>query len=504
MSSLVERIPSWLLLAGVICLYLLCSGMFFFSYLPPQTDEELFAEPSLNLATEGSLVSHVVLGMDKGVFWQPPLYFLVLSAVVGTFGYSLGVVRGFSLVLGAISLVLTYLIAGRFVDRRKALLLSLLLSLDPFFVLYAKMGRMDSLAVVFILGSLLLAIWAFEGKSLSRWFIAGLAASAAAVTHPLGLSSPVCITLWLMLVSKARLPLRKGAIAAFLAPAAAVSIIWALSAYAHRAAFVEQMAFQFARKDRNLVETWGHFGERFKYLPVLGVVAFLCALSSARRLWQGWRSPTELMLIDLALVILLPLVASTYEFSYQIYLQPFLLILVGYSLFSGYTSEGTRRPLARKTIVAALVLNFCLYWGALRYEISAAGIDGGNEIALLFDRVSAVLPRGSHVLTIGSPSLYWDLRSQRPDVEFVSNVFLTDAYGREAMRCVDRVVLTRSFSLATDDQWHRSELRRLRQAATAAGRRLVEIAAVGTRQRFAYSALVYQVDESRECSTPER
>ncbi len=150
MTALKDRVRSSSFLVIPLLLYVILAGSLFLSYLPPQTDEELFSEPAFNLASEGKLVSHIVVGMDQGVFWQPPLYFLTLAAVVKCAGYSLPVVRGFSMALGGV------------------------VSVNPLFILYSRMGRMDTLCLVLILLTLYLIVRASEDTGYWTWLTAGI------------------------------------------------------------------------------------------------------------------------------------------------------------------------------------------------------------------------------------------------------------------------------------------------------------------------------------------
>ena len=84
-----------LFFALVVVAYLAFALPILVLYLPPQADEDLFSEPAFNLLTEGRLVSHIVVGMEDGVFWQPPFYYFALVPVIKAFGYSITALRSF-------------------------------------------------------------------------------------------------------------------------------------------------------------------------------------------------------------------------------------------------------------------------------------------------------------------------------------------------------------------------------------------------------------------------
>ena len=144
---------------------------------------------------------------------------------------------------------------------------------------------------------------------------------------------------------------------------------------------------------------------------------------------------------------------------------------------------------------AALGLNFALYLVVLNVGLHEARRDDSACIGSLFERIAVSLPERSRVLALGSPSLYWQLRTERPDIVFVSDTFLSEKRGREGVGKIDRVVMTRSFDPGSDDRWHATEYQRMEGIAETPGRHLMKIASVGTRKRFSYSAVVFKVEK---------
>ena len=71
-----------LFLAGVIGLYLVLSLSLLLTWPPPMIDEALFASTARTLLDQGHLGTTMVRGLESRVYWQPPVYFIVLTPVI--------------------------------------------------------------------------------------------------------------------------------------------------------------------------------------------------------------------------------------------------------------------------------------------------------------------------------------------------------------------------------------------------------------------------------------
>ncbi len=497
-----DRIRSLPFLVFPITLYMICAGSLFLSYLPPQTDEELYSEPAMNLATEGKMVSHIVVGMADGVYWQPPLYTWVLAGVVKTFGFTLVVIRVFSMLLGVLALILTYLVGQRFVGVGEARIAVWLLSFDPYFVIYSKLGRVDIFCLVLILSTLYFALKASQRNSLWRWVVAGIASALSVLSHPLGLAAPATVLAWLAFRKTEPDPFRFRNIAAFCVPLFFGLGVWGMHVFSNVPAFIEQMSYQFGRKNWSTAESLETMFTRFRYLPLLGLATVGSVAAAIALLLRRWREGVPSTLLAILACVLTCTIAMTYEHAYQLLLQPVVLLIVAGTLQNGAWRIHWRAQKVARVLTAALALNFVVYLGALYAGIDRMNREHAAAIEGLFARVSVTLPVGCRVLALGSPSLFWQLRAERTDVGFLTDVFLSDEKGREALRSVERIVMTRSFDPSEDDAWHANAFKRLEDLAGAGGRRIVKIASVGRRERFAYSAVVYSVMEDSSAYRP--
>ncbi|MCE9598812.1 MAG: glycosyltransferase family 39 protein [Spirochaetia bacterium] len=165
-------------------------------------DEALFSSPALELA-EGRVFSTRVLsglihGMDRATLWNGPLYMVLLSGVYAFTGESQLAGRTFSLLLGAGTLCIFFLLTRRLTAPFAAAVATFALALDPVFQRAANTIRMDILTLLLLLTSVYLLVRASadtpsikepfpDSRNRSRWlgvFLAGIAAGLAGTSHP--------------------------------------------------------------------------------------------------------------------------------------------------------------------------------------------------------------------------------------------------------------------------------------------------------------------------------
>jgi len=98
----------------VIALYVLVCLRFYSQVPPPWPDEPFNLSVAHNLASRGFLGTDLygssIPGMDRAMFFYPPLYFLVLALLCKGFGPSLELLRFFSILCGTAGLACTALI----------------------------------------------------------------------------------------------------------------------------------------------------------------------------------------------------------------------------------------------------------------------------------------------------------------------------------------------------------------------------------------------------------
>jgi len=96
---------------------------------------------------------------------KPPLIFWLMTVSYKIFGVNEFAVRCIPAVFGIISILLTYVLAKQFFEKRVALLSALLLSLCQFHVKYSRQGMLDVPLTFFTLLTLFLFIKGYNSKS---------------------------------------------------------------------------------------------------------------------------------------------------------------------------------------------------------------------------------------------------------------------------------------------------------------------------------------------------
>lgn len=115
---------------------------------------------------------------------KPPLIFWLMAVSYKIFGVNEFAVRFIPALFGIVSIILTYLLAKQFFEKKVALLSSLLLSLCQFHVKYSRQGMLDVPLTFFILLTLFLFIKGFNSKSAHPTFfvLAGISQGLGILT----------------------------------------------------------------------------------------------------------------------------------------------------------------------------------------------------------------------------------------------------------------------------------------------------------------------------------
>ena len=181
----------WIIIIGVACLV----------YVTGITHESIWFDEAFSYM----MASHSpgeLLGLMTTADNHPPLYYLLLSAVMSIFGNSVWALRLPS-VLGAIGLV--SLGAGpvrRLFGNRTAFIYAGVVLFTPVVLIYAHEARMYSLAAFCVTASALYGYLAVKFNRRWDWFVFGLASLAAAYLHYYGLMAAcfmhLLIFLWLL------------------------------------------------------------------------------------------------------------------------------------------------------------------------------------------------------------------------------------------------------------------------------------------------------------------
>jgi uncharacterized membrane protein len=115
---------------------------------------------------------------------HPPLYYIVLRFWSYIFGESLLSLRGFSILLGALTIWAAYMFVKKaFKSESLALVAALFIAINPFQIQYALEARMYTLGTFLVMISSWLMLKALESRSKKMWLWYGLTVAAALYTH---------------------------------------------------------------------------------------------------------------------------------------------------------------------------------------------------------------------------------------------------------------------------------------------------------------------------------
>ncbi len=115
---------------------------------------------------------------------HPPLYYILLRFWSYAFGDSLISLRGFSILLGTLTVWAGYLFVKKaFKSEYLALLAALFIAINPFQIQYALEARMYTLGTLLVMLSSWLLLKALENRSKKTWLFYGLTVAASLYTH---------------------------------------------------------------------------------------------------------------------------------------------------------------------------------------------------------------------------------------------------------------------------------------------------------------------------------
>jgi 4-amino-4-deoxy-L-arabinose transferase-like glycosyltransferase len=399
--------------AMILVLYGLVSYLLIVVWPPPWPDEVFFAEPARVLSETGNLSSNVILGMQGHVYWQPPGFFLFLAVVIRVVGFDLVALRMVSIFLGGLILLVVYGIARRITPRWEVASLAMgLLAINPNFVTYIKLVRMDGLCVLLQMTALLLVLGG-KTQSRSRLFVVGALLAGAVMTHPLGAIGYFIVMYHLMHGSPLTLTRRWGDLCVMLIPLAVALVFYGLYVLQDLGAFESQMAMQFQRKVQTVWQSCCHFVVRYRSLPLFPVVVIAASIIWIRR--RLWQSSAAHNTLAVGLCFATAIVAMTFILTYHVYLLPLASVALALTVEDIWRERST--PMMQGTIILLLLLavNFIGHAGYLTnlYHRSSSAPLKCDE---LFMQVSAKLPQNSTVLLLGYPDGYWYLDKYRPDL----------------------------------------------------------------------------------------
>ena len=476
--------------AGVSAAYLVASSSLIRSWPLLWPDEAIFADTARGILVNGHPSTALVAGMASGAYWQPPVWFYFLSPFIRLLGDDIVCLRVVSMLIGLCVLWATAHLVRLLGESPFTCRVSLLLlALNPNFITYVKLVRMDGLCVLLtILGLHAYLRFCASGKSLQLASGCGLF-TLAMLTHPLGVIGPAAAGCHSIFLGWKKQKPTWESLIWLLLPVVASTALWWLSSD-HHAEFTRQMEFQLARKSRPLPVSVMAFLERYRSLPLFALLAF----AGLAHVWAraSRERPSSTVFLALSASISAIVVALFFEIPYHVYCLPFIAIAAGALLERSWTRV---RPFPRAARIAlvAVLCNFGAYFLFFNYEFHVALSDETNYDSFT-EKVAQEIPSGATVCIGGYPTLYWGLRASGREYTLVSDTFLSDSLAIDLMRNVEWFVLTNGFDPGDDSPDVLSETDIVRHYAEKAGKTCRFVHFVGARMKFAYTARIFHFE----------
>jgi len=137
---------------------------------------------------------------------HPPLYYWLLKMWSLLFGNSELALRSMSVMFGALSIILGYLLVKKLFNQKAAMLGVMLMSITPMFVRYSQEARMYTLVVAIALAATLVMVYALETKKSKLWIYYGILVGLGMLTHYFAALIWITHWLWRLIVVHSQKP----------------------------------------------------------------------------------------------------------------------------------------------------------------------------------------------------------------------------------------------------------------------------------------------------------
>ncbi len=296
--------------------------------LPPVwPDEVLFADPALDFMRYGTLGTKTLTGflphIAERTYWMPPGYFIFLSLVFRLTSASVELMRGVSCGYAWAVLLLTYRLSRRGgLPASLACLPVSFLALNFFFLQGASIGRMDMMALTFFLLSL---DWiTLPCPNSLTYFGAGVAASLAAMTHPMVFFTPLLVITMVLLQPSSH---KRRWLTCLISGLAFTALPWLIFILKDPASFIAQFGAQLARKSNRPATLWftNRFFREWQGIGIDGATMVLWGIAGIG-FWTEPNRERRCLWLFVSYLLLLALMMWSHEMWYALYPLPLMSI----------------------------------------------------------------------------------------------------------------------------------------------------------------------------------
>ena len=311
------------------------------------------------------LITHPIPGLENvrgfpHIFLEkPPLVFWLMAISYKIFGLNEFAVRFFPAVFGIFSVILTYLLAKQFFEKKVALFSSLLLSICQFHVKYSRQGMLDVPLAFFALLTLFLFIKGYNSKTASSIFfiLAGISQGLGILTKWHAAIFPtLAIILFICLQKRWEFLFSRNILFYFISVALS-TLPWLVYMYmsfpeATRALILFEISGRpFIASERG---PFWYFSQLMWGFTPWGPIVLIAVIYS---IWK--RTSGDLLLLPLIVTTFLAFDVSAYKLSFYIIpIFPFLLILTARFIFTLSYTKGKTIFLFVISLIASLAYVF--------------------------------------------------------------------------------------------------------------------------------------------------
>ncbi|MFC1561473.1 ArnT family glycosyltransferase [candidate division KSB1 bacterium] len=356
----------------VLLLALYCIVSFFFYWAVPANsiDDAWYADTAYSLAKDGIMkhpmftgfASHDLISLDF-----PPLFILFEAGIIKLFGPGLASIRGGSILLGILILVMSYRIARYFFNRDIAYIALLLIIIHPSFIQASRIARPEALQCLLGLISVCFLISA-GAKRTVYYFLAGFFSGLSFLSHFNSLTLIIAAPLF-VLISK-RTDTRVKAVLIFALGVCIPLIPFALRIAAHFEIFRAQFFLSFenapglsAESHKTNISFFNSMtsllNEQKRYLhsPVWIFPSLLWFSSLYVYFREGGEKRHPLTMILLLLALLYGLFVYRKTSYYLVFMLPYWSATTAYVLVRLYNNSARISRTIRYFTTAMLVLS---------------------------------------------------------------------------------------------------------------------------------------------------
>jgi 4-amino-4-deoxy-L-arabinose transferase-like glycosyltransferase len=192
----------------------------------PTSDFKWYERVAAGLASD-----HGYSSGETPTAYRPPGYPLLLATIYRFFGRSLTAAQFANVLLGTLTVYLTYMLARRVFSENIALVASVMVALFPSLILYCGLTASENLVTPLLLLALAAYLCALQAQKAAYLVFSGIALGLATLTRPMMLLLPVA--LWIYSALKLRDLKRVTVCTGLLSGAMVLCILpWTLRNYA--------------------------------------------------------------------------------------------------------------------------------------------------------------------------------------------------------------------------------------------------------------------------------